>query len=87
MDQLVQLLPVPFDEKTHVSPDLTLTRAVVIVRHGLRTPLHRLDEVLWNCSNNRVLHSALDVQQQNQLFVLRPILFQQDLNGTVIRRG
>ena len=76
------LLPLPFEDAAP-SKRLRLVHATVVIRHGLRTPLQKLDDVAWDCSTSRVLH-ALDYGGgvPRALFVLRPVLFQSDLAGS-----
>ncbi len=41
---LVMLLPRPFDDECRVPGNVRLLRSVAVIRHGLRTPLHKVDE-------------------------------------------
>ena len=44
MHGLVVLLPRPFDDECRVPGNVRLLRSVAVIRHGLRTPLHKVDE-------------------------------------------
>jgi hypothetical protein len=80
---LVRLMPPDFEDKRY--PGFTLVHATVIIRHGLRTPLHRIDEVEWDCKSSKVLHHAGgDATQSNELFQLRPVLNQVSFYKTVL---
>ncbi len=76
------LLPVPFEE-VRTSKRLRLVHATMMIRHGARTPLHKLDDIAWDCSSSRVLH-ALEYggMTPHALFDIKPILFASDLAGT-----
>lgn len=84
------LLPYPLPEfRSRDHEQLSLVHVSVIIRHGARSPLHRLDDTAWDCGSQNSLRVSLHASKAldgpldvNELVQVKPILFEKDLLGT-----
>ena len=84
------VIPRPFSVGLEApAPGYKLERVIILIRHGLRTPLDKFTDAVWDCAQDRSLNLLVHEERHlpveaNELYRIHPVIYDRDMGGSCL---